>query len=110
MTKVLLIDLDGVLNTYDGNFNEHIIPKPREGVHEFLKELAKSYHIEIFTVRNKKLTCKWLQENKLDKYIYDITNVKNPYTSIIIDDRAIRFNGDFKYTLSEIKNFTPFWK
>ena len=110
MPKILLIDLDGVLNTYNGNFNKDIIPKPRDGVQEFLKELAKNYLIEIFTVRNKKLTCKWLQENNLDKYVYDITNVKNPYTSIIIDDRALRFNGNFEQTFLEIQNFVPYWK
>ena len=67
MPKTLLIDLDGVLNTYSGDFKEDEISAPREGVETFLQELAQHYKIEIFTVRNKKLTLEWLQKYKLDK-------------------------------------------
>ena len=55
MPKTLLIDLNGVLNTYSGDFKEDEISAPREGVETFLQKLAQHYKIEIFTVRNKKL-------------------------------------------------------
>ncbi len=110
MPKTLLIDFDGVLNTYCGNFSESQIPAPRNGVKEFLQILAKTYKIEIFTVRNKKLTYEWLKKYQLDEFIHDITNVKNPYASVILDDRALRFDGDFDKALAEILNFTPYWK
>ena len=109
MCKTILIDLDGVLNTYAGNFKEYELSPPRAGVENFLQELSQNYKIEIFTVRNKKVTLEWLQKYQLDKYIYDITNVKNHYVSIIIDDRALNFNGDFNKTLAEIKDFAPYW-
>ena len=92
MIKTIAIDLDGVLNTYCGNYNENEIAPPKEGVHEFLAKLAENYKIEIFTVRNTKLTAKWLIDNDLDRYVSNITNVKNPFASAFIDDRAIRFN------------------
>ena len=69
MIKTIAIDLDGVLNTYCGNYNENEIAPPKEGVHEFLAKLAENYKIEIFTVRNTKLTAKWLIDNDLDRYV-----------------------------------------
>lgn len=109
MPKTLLIDLDGVLNTYDGNYSELEIAPPRNGVKEFLEKVSKDYNIEIFTVRDKELTQAWLVKYDLDKYIQNITNQKSPYASIIIDDRALRFNGDFIQTLDDINNFKPHW-
>ena len=105
-----MIDLDGVLNCYDGTYKEDEIAPVREGAREFLESLSHDYLIEIFTVRNKKLTLKWLQDNHLDEFITDVTNVKNPFASIYLDDRGLNFNGDFKTSLSAIKNFKPHWK
>ena len=45
MIKTIAIDLDGVLNTYCGNYNENEIAPPKEGVHEFLAKLAENYKI-----------------------------------------------------------------
>ncbi len=110
MTKTLLIDLDGVLNTYCGDYKEYEISPPREGVSEFLEQVSKEYRIEIFTVRDKKLTQKWLDDNHLNKFISDITNQKSPHASIIIDDRALKFNGNFNETIDAIINFKPHWR
>lgn len=46
MTKTLLIDLDGVLNTYSGNYKDEEIPKPRKNVDTFLKKLSEKYKIK----------------------------------------------------------------
>ena len=110
MVKTIQIDLDGVLNTYCGNYDENKISAPRKGVKEFLEKLAKNYQIEIFTVRNIALVEKWLIKNKLDKYITNISNIKNPSSTVIIDDRAIRFDGNFDKTYEEVINFIPHWK
>ena len=109
MPKTLLIDLDGVLNIYDGNYKETEIAPPRDGVKDFLEKISKDYNVVIFTVRDKELTRAWLFKYRLDKYIQNITNQKSPYASIIIDDRALKFNGDFAQTLNEINNFKPHW-
>ena len=76
--KILLMDLDGVLNTYTGNFDKDFIPEIKAGAKEFLEELSKDYEIKIFTTRNRLLTVKWLIENKLDSLVTDVTNVKEP--------------------------------
>ncbi len=110
MKKTISIDLDGVLNMYNGHFNENEIPEIRDGAKEFLKELSKDYNIEIFTTRNKKIAFLWLQKNEILEFIYDITNVKNPFTSVFIDDRAIKFEGNFSSLIKNIKTFCPYWK
>ena len=55
------------------------------------------------------LASKWLIENNLDKYFSDVTNVK-PISTMYIDDRAIKFNGNYDKTLNDIKNFQVYWK
>ena len=64
--KTLLIDLDGVLNDYDGHYNHDFIPPLRGGAREFVSSIAKNYDIKLFTCRNKLLAAKWLRENGLE--------------------------------------------
>ena len=106
---LILIDLDGVLNIYHGNYNKNIIPPIRNGAKDFIIKLAENYSLKLFTNRNPKLAKKWLKENKLDKYFLDVTNVKGPAT-LYIDDRALTFNGDFNETIAQVYNFKPFWE
>lgn len=107
--KTILIDLDGVLNTYEGNFNMHSIPEIKEGAREFLTELSQEFNIKLFTTRNKVLTAKWLIENKLDEIVSDITSTKE-VCWLYIDDRSITFNGDYKALRESIANFRPWYK
>ena len=105
----MLIDLDGVLNNYNKYTND--IPEIKKGAEEFIKSLYNpdEYELVLFTTRNKLQALHWLIENNLDKYFKDVTNVKIP-AYLHIDDRAIRFNGDFNEALVEISNFKPYWK
>lgn len=107
--KRILIDLDGVLNNYNGNYQWDCIPALKKGAKEFLEELSKDYELYLFTTRNLLITKKWLIKNNIDGYFCDITNVKLP-SSIYIDDRAINFKGDYKTTLDNINNFKVYWK
>ena len=104
MKKTLLIDLDGVLNTYNGNFDENYIPPIKEGAYEFLRELSKEYILKIFTTRNKLLASKWIFTNNLDNFVDDVTNVKEP-SFLFIDDRCINFNGNYADLKSKISKF-----
>ncbi len=40
LKKTILIDLDGVLNTYTGEFKKEFIPPIKRGSKKFLKKLA----------------------------------------------------------------------
>ena len=112
ITEVISIDLDGVLNTYSGHkdYDENKICPIKSGTSEFLEKLFENFNIEIFTVRDKTLVKNWLKDNDILKFISKITNEKNPYSQIILDDRAIQFRGNFQETYKEIIDFKPYWK
>ena len=109
MQKTILLDLDGVLNKYDGNYDKEYIPPIKEGAYELIKELYQNYKIVIFTVRNSLIVSKWLIENGLDKYVENVTNIKGP-AYLIIDDRCINFKGDYKRLKKEIEKFNVWYK
>ena len=63
----------------------------------------------LFTTRNTLQAVKWLQTNDIDKYFSNVTNVKGPAV-IYIDDRALKFEGDYNKTLTQISDFKVYWK
>ncbi len=107
--KTILIDLDGVLNIYNGHYDKDTIPDIKEGAEDFLEYLNRNSNLYLFTTRNLLKTAKWLIKNNLDRYFIDITNTKIP-AYLYIDDRAICFKGDYEQTKQEIKKFKTYWK
>lgn len=107
--RTLLIDFDGVLNKYKWNFDKSYIPEPKEGTKEFLEKLSQNFELRLFTTRNKILASKWLVAHKLDKYFEDITNVKE-LNWLMIDDRCLKFDGDYEKLIYEIEGFKPWYK
>ena len=107
--KTILIDLDGVLNTYTGKFDENYIPPIKEGALEFIKELSNQFKIKIFTTRKSLLASEWIIQNGLKEYIDDVTNIKEP-SYLQIDDRCITFNGNFSDLKNQIDNFKVWYK
>ncbi len=107
--KTILIDLDGVLNTYTGNFDPNFIPPIKDGAKAFLKNLSENYEIKLFTTRNKLLASKWLIENGIDIYFQDITNTKD-VCYLYVDDRCITFDGNFTSLKNKIENFKVWHK
>lgn len=107
-SKTILIDLDGVLNEYNGKFCENKIPAIRTGAKEFLTQLSKKYLIKVFTTRNKIQTVKWLIDNKIDNIISDVTDIKEP-AWLYIDDRCIKFDGNYEEMTEQIENFKTWY-
>ena len=107
--KTILLDLDGVLNSYTGDYDENFIPPIKDGAKDFLLELSKNYKIVIFTSRNLLLASKWIVDNNIDKYISNVTNHKEP-SYLIIDDRCINFTGDYNKLKNHIDNFKVWYK
>ena len=105
--KTIMIDLDGVLNNYKEYTNE--IPSIRKDAKDFIIELSKDYELILFTTRPSIKAAKWLIDNKIDKYFKDVTNIKYP-AYIYIDDRAIKFEGNYNKTIKDIKDFAVYWK
>lgn len=107
--KKILIDLDGVLNEYKGNYDENYIPEIKNGAKEFLEKLSQTAELYLFTTRNLLLSSKWLIENGIDTYFKDVTNTKLP-SYLYIDDRCVCFNGKYSDTLSDVEKFKVYWK
>ncbi len=107
--KTVLLDFDGVLNDYNGNYSDGEIEPLRDGALDFLERLSKEFKIILFTSRDLYLVNEWVIENNLWKYFEKITNIKEP-AFLIVDDRCVRFNGDYNQTLNDISNFKVWYK
>ena len=91
--KTVAVDFDGVLNNYTG-YDPNDLGTIRDGAKDFLETLHQKYTVIIYSTRNSTDIIYWLKRYHLDKYINRVTNNKPPAVAYI-DDRAIRFNGNY---------------
>lgn len=109
--KVILVDFDGVIHKagrWEGV--DKITGKLVPGMKELIKELRENYEIHIYSTRcqdieGRNAIRKWLKANDIE--VDGITKEKLQYMYILIDDRAINFNGDPKKLKNDIENFEP---
>src|SRR3989344_7925162 len=100
----ICIDFDGVIAKYEGWKGEDHYGEPIEGAKEFLEKMQSvGLKFIIFTTRDIKKVNDWFKKYKLAKP-HKITNIKVP-SPLYIDDRCIRFNGNFNELLEDIKDF-----
>lgn len=105
----ICVDFDGVLNNYTGWKGTDELYEPRCGAVEFLERLSKMYNVIIFTTRPKEKVIDWLEEYECSHYIVEVTNIKvGAYC--YIDDRGLKFNGDYEQTLNELDDFKAHWE
>jgi hypothetical protein len=115
--KTICIDFDGVISHYDGWKGIGIFGEPISGVKESLEHIREmGWQIIIHTTRG--------EVNHIDGYMkdhgipYDHINYNpqqfehmnqgKPIADVYIDDRAIRFTGEWNADLvQEILNFSP---
>ncbi len=107
--KTVAVDFDGVLNLYNGWQGEDELFQPRENAQQFLALLAADYEVIIHSTRSPTKIRRWLDEHGLAGYVADVTSVKPPAVAYV-DDRAVRFEGDFGDVLVELSTFKPYWE
>ena len=107
--KTILLDLDGVLNDYSNGYEQNFIPPVRKDAVTFLEKLSKKFTVKLFTARKLTLAVRWVRENQLEDYIDSVTNIKEP-SWLIIDDRCIKFNGNYSQLLDDINEFEVWYK
>lgn len=108
--KHVCVDFDGVLAQYTGWKGPDHLGTPRPGADEFLKEILNlGMKAIILSTREPEKIRAWLAEWKMSHLVARITNEKPP-ALVYIDDRALRFRGDFQETLVELQRFVPFWR
>jgi hypothetical protein len=104
------LDLDGVLNLYDGWKGADFFHPPRPGVADFLRALNdRNYRVVVFTIRWPEHVEQWLERNGLRGYVDAVTD-KKPVAHVYVDDRAICFDGDFARALEQIARFKAHWE
>ena len=101
--NIVSIDFDGVLAQYEGWKGADIVGEPIKGAKDFILSLIKSgYKPLIFSTRQPKLISNWLK--KFDFPDIEISNIKRPST-VYIDDRCVKFDGDFTKLVSDLKEY-----
>lgn len=104
LKKRLAVDFDGVLHGYSkgwcgGKIYDDPVPYSREAMHS----LSKRYELVIFTARTNLGDVRaWLVDHGMLQYFAGITNTK-PLAGLYIDDRGLRFEGDWEATLDRIE-------
>jgi hypothetical protein len=109
-SRVVCVDLNGVLDRYTGWQGEHHWDPPAPGAREFLRGLHEhGWRIVIFTTRHYLDVQRWLSRHGLFEYVNEITDTK-PAATVFVDDRAVCHRGDFASTLEQVLGFTAHWE
>ena len=105
MKSIVCVDLDGVLNQFDGWKGAEYFHPPRPGAREVRQRLNEiGYEVVVFTVRWKPHVEQWLAANGLAEFVASVTDRKPP-AHVYVDDRALCFDGDFANALEQIPEF-----
>jgi hypothetical protein len=107
---LVCVDLNGVLDAYEGwKGAEHWDP-PAPGAAEFLRALAdRGCRIILFTTRYYRDAWRWLETHGLAPLVDQVTDRK-PAADVFVDDRAVAFDGDFAAALRRVEAFAPHWQ
>ena len=110
VVPIVCVDLNGVLDCYEGwKHPEHWDP-PKAGAEAFLRSLTEhGLSIVVFTTRHPVSARRWLRQHGLMRYVSAVTNRKPP-AQVFVDDRAVCFQGDFDATLQNVLGFKAHWE
>lgn len=132
--KTIAIDFDGVIHKYSEGWKDgSIYDEPFDNVFEIISDLMQHNYVFIFSSRSPRQIRNWINSYLLIHDIYfdsifsvygytaeiipfwtkfwkkrnvlGITRKKLPAT-IYIDDKVLRFEGNWSKTIEDIKNIT----
>lgn len=101
MAKQIYVDFDGVIHQYSSKYTriDEILDGPVEGAIEWLNTMLADdrFSIHLFTTRNDKpagtaAVKRWMKEHGVDG-VEKIRFEKKPNYYLLIDDRAVGFEG-----------------
>ena len=98
----ICVDFDGVLNNYKGYKGSDELYEPSTGAKKNKKKLSEKYTVIILSARTPAKIYDWLIKHDLSQYVCDVTRTK-PGAVAYIDDRALRFEGNYDKVLYELE-------
>lgn len=104
---LVCVDFDGVLNTYEGWKGPDYLYFPRPGVRGFIHRLQENYTVAIFSTRPEDNLREWFEYHHVP---YDKIVTKKVPALVYIDDRALRFDGNYDKVLYELERFQTHWE
>lgn len=109
MKKTVIFDFDAVIHSYVSGWQGATVinDEPVEGIKEEIERIRKKYKVVVVSSRcyqegGIEAIKKWL--DKYNIIVDDVTSEKPPAV-VIIDDRAICFDGNTSNLLERIDNF-----
>lgn len=106
--RIVSIDFDGVLASYNGWKGENVTGKPIKGAKEFVVRLTESgYTPVVFTTRKPTTVTAWFKKHDFPKI--EVTNTKYP-SVVYIDDRCVKFDGSYTKLTKDLKNYDVYWR
>lgn len=112
--QTVIFDFDGVINSYTSRWQgaDNIPDPPVAGIREAIAEIRGHYRVVVVSSRcyqpgGIQAIKAWLEKYKIQ--VDDVTDEKPPAV-VIVDDRAITFDGNVTGLLEKIKKFKPWNK
>jgi hypothetical protein len=103
------LDFDGVVHSYHSGWcgDAEIPDAPIHGVERAIRKLREDYRVVIHSVRCNSDQGRQAIENWLARHRIEVDEVcrEKPPSLVYVDDRAIRFTGDWQATLDAIRTF-----
>jgi|WetSurSiteA1Bulk_404760.scaffolds.fasta_scaffold01976_4 hypothetical protein len=98
----IILELDGLVADYRGQFLPGFIPPPRSGIQDFLDDLINAkYSLILRSSRDMHVVQKWLEDNDLAFYFNGI-HAGYPVAFATIGPREITFRDDFAAAFAEV--------
>ena len=108
-TRTICLDFDGVIHSHQHGWQgEAVIPDPPvHKVDQAIAELRKDYRVVVFSARCRtdegvEAIRAWLVKHNIE--VDEVCRDKPP-AHVYVDDRAVRFSGDWQQTIADIHNF-----
>lgn len=116
----ICLDFDGVIHSYRSPWQGPLVipDPPTDGLFDWLHEMSKSYRLVVFSSRFSTpgamevaagWMADWRQVRGDPKKPFEVEfTAEKPPAVVYIDDRAVRFDGDWsRITRESIDNFRP---
>jgi hypothetical protein len=107
--RTVCLDFDGVVHSYRSGWRgaETIPDPPIHGTREAIARLRQQYRVVIYSARCRTNEGRLAVENWLrthDIHVDEVCDYKPP-ALVYVDDRAVRFSGNWDETIADIQQF-----